>query len=118
MKKFNELLAVRATLIFGSMWMTYLFFVYGFMPILIPKDMTTLLYWSNTVQLWSLPLLMVGQNVMGRSSEKRAQQDHETIMAEFRELREMHAEQKASYEQRDAKLERILKLLEHEIRRR
>jgi len=89
---FNEWIGVHVTLIFGTMWITYLFFVYGFLPILIPSEMTTLLYWSNTVQLWSLPLLMVGQNVMGRSAEKRAEEDHETLMKEFIELKQMHSE--------------------------
>ena len=85
----NEKIAVKATLIFGSMWATYLFFCYGFLPILFPQNMDKFLYWSNTVQLWSLPLLMVGQNVLSRVSEKRAQSDHEMIIAEFAEIKEM-----------------------------
>jgi hypothetical protein len=92
MRKFNEWLAVRATLAFGNMWTTYLFFLYGFLPILFPAAMDKLLYWSNTVQLWSLPLLMVGQHILGRAAEKRAQEDHEAIMAELAEIREMHEE--------------------------
>lgn len=87
--KFNEWLAVHATLVFGSMWTTYLFFCYGFLPLLFPDKMDKLLYWSNTVQLWSLPLLMVGQNVLGRASEKRAETDHEMIATEFSEIKEM-----------------------------
>ena len=83
MKKFNEWVAVRATLIFGSMWITYLFFLYGFLPVIFPANMDKFLYWSNTVQLWSLPLLMVGQNVLSRASEKRAQETHDCVMQEL-----------------------------------
>ncbi|WP_088187525.1 hypothetical protein [Desulfosporosinus sp. FKA] len=88
MKKFNEWLAVRATLIFGSMYTTYLFFLYGFAPVLFPNLMDKLLYWSNTVQLWSLPLLMVGQNVIGRASEKRAQETHDAVIEELAMVKE------------------------------
>ena len=73
-RRANDWIAVHATLAFGSMWATYVFFLYGFAPIMWPKSLVTLLYWSNTVQLWSLPLLMVGQNVLGRAGERRDQE--------------------------------------------
>lgn len=79
----NESVAVHITMIFGTMWTCYAFFFYGFLPIMFPRYMNTFLYWSNTVQLWSLPLLMVGQSVMGRASEIRAQ---ETYEAEIQEI--------------------------------
>jgi hypothetical protein len=84
---FNERVAVRTTLIFGSMWATYAFFLYGFIPIVWPSAMTTLLYWSNTVQLWSLPLLMVGQNVLGRAAVRQAAETHDAVMQELELLR-------------------------------
>lgn len=82
---FNEWLAKRATLVFGTMWMFYGFFIYGLLPLVKPlaQFQSQIFYWSGWVQLWALPLLMVGQIVLGRDSEKRAQQDHETLMAEF-----------------------------------
>ena len=108
MKQFNDWLALHITLVFGTMWMTYAFFFYGFLPLVFPKDEVTLLYWSNTVQLWSLPLLMVGTNLLGKKSEERAQQDHEMIKGEFAELKAMHKEKQDSDARRDAMLERIL----------
>jgi len=51
--RLNEWLAVRATLLFGSMWTAYAFFLYGFLPLILPREEVTFLYWSNTVQLWS-----------------------------------------------------------------
>jgi hypothetical protein len=79
---FNERVAVRATTIFGSMWTTYGFFLYGFLPVLLPALMGQLLYWSNSVQLWSLPLLMVGSNVVGRAGERQARETHDAVMEE------------------------------------
>ncbi|MBU6429562.1 MAG: hypothetical protein KGR26_11155 [Cyanobacteria bacterium REEB65] len=70
---FNEWLAVKATLVFGTMPTTYLFFFYGFAPLVWPAHQNDFFYWSGTVQLWALPLLMVGQNILGRASEKRAE---------------------------------------------
>lgn len=53
MQRLNDWIAVHATILFGSMWATYAFFLYGFAPLIWPGSMVTLLYWSNTVQLWS-----------------------------------------------------------------
>ena len=91
-RTFNEWLALHATLVFGSMWMTYGFFLYGFIPVLFPSQMNHLLYWSNTVQLWSLPLLMVGQNVLGRTSDRQAKETHDTVMVELKLLNDNHSE--------------------------
>ena len=62
----NETIALKSTLIFGTMWTTYAFFLYGIIPALYPQHMSEMLYWSNTIQLWSLPLIMVGTNVLSR----------------------------------------------------
>jgi hypothetical protein len=90
--EFNERLAVRATRAFGSMWTTYALFAYGFLPVLLPGAMAALLYWSNTVQLWSLPLLMVGQAVLGRAAERQARETHDAVMEELGLLRQAHGE--------------------------
>jgi hypothetical protein len=85
--KFNEWIAVKGTLAFGNMWMTYLFFLYGFGPVLYPAAMEKMLYWSNTVQLWSLPLIMVGTNILGRITEKLITDMYSMIKDEFSELK-------------------------------
>jgi hypothetical protein len=83
--RFNEALAVKGTMLFGSMWTFYLFTAYGLLgafPCFAGyKD--ALLYWSNWIQLWALPLLMVGGIVLNRATERRAEQDHEVILKEF-----------------------------------
>ena len=90
MSGFNERVAVRGTLVFGSMWVTYMFFLYGLAPIMFPGRMNDLLYWSNTVQLWSLPLLMVGTNLLGRSSEARSLETHDAVMSELQDIKDEH----------------------------
>jgi hypothetical protein len=73
------------------MGVTYAFFAYGFLPIIFPSAMTALLYWSNTIQLWSLPLILVGQNVAARSINKMIQETHAVVLEEVALIREDHA---------------------------
>ncbi len=82
--RFNESLATRATIAFGTMWAFYLFAAYGLLPLLFPRAITTLLYWSNVVQLVALPLLAVGAQVLGRAAEQRALETHDAVMEELR----------------------------------
>ena len=81
--KVNEQIAIHITFCFGTMWCAYAFFLYGFGPVLWPEIMDKMLYWSNTVQLWSLPVIMVGQNLQGRTAEKRSQQMFKMIKEEL-----------------------------------
>ena len=93
---FNDRLAISSTRAFGTMWIFYLFFLFGFVPVLWPASMEKLLYWSNTVQLWALPLLMVGQHLLGRASERRAQETHDAVMEEIQLLKAMCAKSETS----------------------
>lgn len=76
---FNEHVGLRVTLAIGTMWITYLFFLYGFVPLVLPALENQLLYWSNTLQLWLLPAIMVGQNVLARVAERQAQRQYEMV---------------------------------------
>lgn len=67
----NDRVAARATIVFGTMWCTYVFVIYGALGAVFTTEQATLLYWSNWIQLWSLPLLMVGAVVLGRAAERR-----------------------------------------------
>ncbi len=77
-REFNELFAVFLTRAFGTMWVCYACMVYGLLPLVsfFRGSQDTFLYWSNWVQLWSLPLIMVGTNILGRAVEARAAADH------------------------------------------
>lgn len=88
--KLNDSVAEKSTLIFGTIWMFYAFFIYGMLPLfpaLKPYE-GAFFYWSGWVQLWALPLLMVGQNVIGRTAERRAQETHDAVMEELSIVKE------------------------------
>lgn len=89
--EFNDLVALKATLVIATMWCVYAFAIMVMIPFFIPSTTTIIQFISSAfLQLLFLPLIMVGQDVQGRKSEARAQQDHETIMAEMAELKAIH----------------------------
>lgn len=92
--KVNEKLAICGVRSFGSMWTFYLFILYSLSAALpfLSGYQPAMLYWSNAVQLASLPLILVGSIILNQSSEERAKQDHETILQEFALLKELHTE--------------------------
>lgn len=92
-RKLNDLIAEKSTLVFGTMWMFYAFFIYGLLPLIpiLSHYQSQIFYWSGWVQLWALPLLMVGQNVMGRTAEQRSQETHDAVMDELALVREQLA---------------------------
>jgi len=61
--------------------------VYGVLPAfaVFHPYQESFLYWSNWVQLWSLPLILVGTNILGRDAEKRSQLDHEKLAKSYEE---------------------------------
>lgn len=88
----QEWLAKHAVLVFGSIYTFYGFAIYGALGALFPDYQPTLLYWSNWVQLWALPLLLVGTNLLGRDSERRSRETHDAVMEELAIAREEQAE--------------------------
>lgn len=113
MKQLNDMIAAKSTRIFGTMWMFYAFFVYGLLPLIpaLKPYENEFFYWSGWVQLWALPLLMVGQIVLGRSAEERAQQDHETLLAEFAEIKAIHADHTAQIAETHSRQQAIMQQL-------
>ena len=88
--KINDVLAMRITMLVGSIWAFYAFVIFGLTPILWPEYETQILYWSNFLQLIFLPIITVGTAIMNRDSERRAIEDHQTIHREFDLLQEAH----------------------------
>lgn len=88
--KINDVLAMRITMLVGSIWAFYAFVIFGLSPILWPNYETEILYWSNFLQLVFLPVITVGTAIMNRDSERRAKEDHHTIRKEFELLQEAH----------------------------
>jgi hypothetical protein len=108
--KFNDNVAVALTGCFGNMITAYVFAIYGLLPLLsiFSPFQDKFLYWSNWVQLWSLPVLAVGQNVIGRASERRStkmyeivRDSHKELMQEFDTIKELFDEQKVEHKEID-----------------
>jgi hypothetical protein len=93
-KQFNDFFAKHATLALGTMWAFYIFLIYSLLPLAFPKYLDKLMYWSNVIQLITLPLLAVGTTILGKNSEDRARQDHKAIMEQLELIKKMHGEVK------------------------
>jgi hypothetical protein len=96
----NERIAIKSTKYFGSMWTFWLFCGWAFLPLIpaLEQYKETILYISSGfIQLAALPLIMVGQDIMGRAAEIRSQEDHAMIKEQYKdiklllsEIRELH----------------------------
>ena len=98
---FNGRLAVFITTKFGSMWAFYALVVWMFGWMFLaalgfglfradPYPFTFLLFLSNLVQLFALPILAVGQQVLSRASDKQSQQTFKDAEAILKLQDEIH----------------------------
>jgi len=83
---FNAAVAVLVTKIVGTMYCAYVFTLIAFVALpaaLQQGSPTVLVNWlsSNFLQLVLLPIILVGQNVISRAQDARAEADHETLTA-------------------------------------
>jgi hypothetical protein len=86
MNQLNEKIAIIFTKCFGNMFTFWAFCGWAFLPLIpvLSNYKETILYISSGfIQLAALPLIMVGQEVLGRDSEKRSLKDHEMIQTQF-----------------------------------
>lgn len=89
-KRFNEALAVRIVLTVATMECVYAFGFFVLIPVFFPQAEPIVQYVSSALlQLTFLPLIMVGQDVMGRKAEQQRQQDHAAIAEELKLLRKI-----------------------------
>ncbi len=97
----NGRLAVWITSKFGTMGMFYflLLWMFGWMVLATvgfgffrndPYPFTFLLFLSNLVQLFALPILAVGQQVLSRASDKQAEQTYKDAEAILKLQDEIH----------------------------
>ena len=98
---FNGKIAVFLTHAFGSMWMFYALAVWVFVWMLFatlgiglfkndPYPYTFLLFLGNLVQLFALPILAVGQQVLSSASDKQAEQTYKDAEAILKLQDEIH----------------------------
>jgi hypothetical protein len=89
-RKINESIAAACTTAIGTMWCVYLFVGLTMLPLFFPSIDREIQYISSAfLQLVFLPLIMVGQSVLNKESEKMAKEDHQMIMNELKEIREI-----------------------------
>ena len=93
---FNEAVARRGTEAFSSIWAFYLFMVWGLLGLLprIPSGFKefVLLVSSAWIQLWALPLLMVGNAVLNKAAVRQAHSDHQMLIAELQLMKALQLE--------------------------
>jgi len=98
---FNGWLAALITRAFGSMWAFYVLVFWMFAWMFLASigfwifqydkyPFTFLLFLSNLVQLWALPVLAVGQQVLSRASDKQALQTYQDAEAVLQLTDQIH----------------------------
>ena len=92
----NGKIALTLTTVVGTMWCAYAFSVLAFfaLPSAISSgSVLQLIQWlSQTfIQLVMLSVIMVGQNILSRASDKRAEMTYEDADATFHEAGQIQA---------------------------
>ena len=100
--RFNAFLAVKITDGVGTMWCAYAFALLAFvsLPAAIQGGVATLISWvaQTFLQLVLLSIIIVGQKVAGKASDKRAiatYKDAEAVLHEALQIQEHLAAQDA-----------------------
>ena len=95
-KKFNSKFAVLLTNMVGTMECAYVFAIIAFIsfPAAVSGGIAALISWiaQTFLQLVLLSVIMVGQDVQSRRTEKRATQDHAMLVEQLNQIKEMHEE--------------------------
>ncbi len=92
----NGRIALTLTTVVGTMWCAYAFAVLALVALpssLEGGSLLTLIQWiSQTfIQLVMLSVIMVGQNILGRASDKRAEMTYNDADATFHEAEQIQA---------------------------
>jgi hypothetical protein len=91
----NGRIALGLTTVVGTMWCAYAFAVLALvvLPQAVGGGLLPFVQWlSQTfIQLVMLSVIMVGQNILGRASDKRAAMTYEDASAAFHEAEQIQA---------------------------
>ena len=111
---FNTRVAVALTKGVGTMWTAYAFVVLAFIGLfailgLLNPIVALLVAWASQtfLQLVFLPIIMVGQNVLGRKTELQADEQFRTTMSTYHDIEQVMNHLSAQ----DAELLRLTKHL-------
>ena len=111
---FNGRIALFVTTTVGTMWCAYIFACLALiaLPDALGGGILPIIQWiSQTfIQLVMLSVIMVGQNILGRASDKRADMTFRDAEAIFAEAQQIQAHLKEQDEALNAMLDKILRL--------
>ena len=86
----NNKIAVSVSSKISTMACVYIFLLWSLLPLVLPKTQDTVFYVSGGIlQLVLLPLIMVGQSVMGKDQEERSREDHEALKLLLAEMKQL-----------------------------
>jgi hypothetical protein len=110
----NNRIALVLTTAVGTMWCAYIFAILALLvvPQAIHGGLLTFVQWvSQTfIQLVMLSVIMVGQSILGQTSDKRAEMTYKDAEATFHEAEQIQAHLKAQDDAMNTILERMEKL--------
>jgi len=110
----NGKVALILTTTVGTMWCAYAFAVLALvaLPQALGGGLLPLIQWvSQTfIQLVMLSVIMVGQNILSRASDKRADMTYKDAEATFHEAQQIQAHLKAQDDAMNALLEKVERL--------
>jgi len=108
---FNGRIALLLTTAVGTMWCAYVFAVLALiaLPSALGGGLFPLIQWvSQTfIQLVMLSVIMVGQNILSRASDKRADMTYKDAEATFHEAEQIQAHLKAQDDALNALLDKV-----------
>jgi hypothetical protein len=111
---FNGRFALLITMVVGTMWCAYAFAMLALvaLPSALTSGPLAIVQWvSQTfIQLVLLSIIMVGQNIMGKASDKRAEMTYKDADATFHEAEQIQAHLKAQDEALNTMLDKLLQL--------
>lgn len=112
---FNGRIALVVTTVVGTMWCAYAFAILALIALpsaIRSGDPLQLIQWvSQTfIQLVLLSVIMVGQNISSRASDKRAEMTYKDAEATFHEAEQIQAHLKAQDDALNALLDKLQKI--------
>jgi uncharacterized membrane protein len=118
---FNARLAVILTQHVGSMWTAYLFTIICFIGLgailgWLPNTLYWIIMWltSSFLSLTILPIIMVGQNILGKKSEMQAEEQFNTTQKSYHDLGEVGKHLSAQDEELLKQTRLLLELVKHD----
>ena len=111
----QDKIAVGITAAIGTMYAVYLFAIImaGWMFWQLrsgvpfdPYPFAFLLFLGNIIQLLLMPLIMVGQNIQGRHTELRSDEEYKTTLSSYHDIEAIREELKQQSEMLEKLLEK------------